>query len=330
MLRSYLLLLITGLLLTAARPVHAGIATSGSDSALYAVQLRASEDRALITGLRDSLARRGLPVYMTRATAEGRAYYRLRLGPFRSRGDARRLADFLGFSDYWLTDVAGEHDAFTQVVTQVVTDAVRLEPMPPYVFIGERHPIVVVRRPTSTSALAPPSALVYAPKRDRPMRIDHMTGFEMASTALLFGQAERVFVNPRGKPVSAFEDAVVAFSRAAGLSRHVVRDGLTFYNDSVAVRFTMLRAYDIARDTLIAYPQPGFDYVTAGGERKRFTGRVTRRRLLWQGNARAWRLMPRGAGNLVTDRTALYVRPTARGDVMELGIAFFTGRKGQG
>lgn len=321
-------LLIAGMLLTATGPTQAAVpATTPSDSTLYAIQLRASEDRALIEGMRDSLAQRGLPVYAMRIAAGESVHYRLRVGPFRSREDARRLADFLGFSDYWLTDVKGESDAFARVVTQVIIDAVRMEPVPPYIYIGRRHSFVLVRLPVSANTTLPPRALLYVPDRNKPLRFKHMTGFQESALALLFGEAERVFVNPVGRPIGAFSEEIAAFSRSAGLSRHVVRDGLTFYNDSVAVRFTLLRAYDFSADTLITYTHPGFDYVTADGERKRFTGRIEQRRLLWEGNENAWRLLPRGAGNLATDRTALYVRPTERGDVMELGIAFFVGEE---
>ncbi len=302
-------------------PVYGAQAQPGEEKQVaFALQVRADEDEALITGLADSLSQAGFPAYVARP--EGGSHYRLRMGPFLDRADAERFASFHHFEDYWIAQ-ADPTRTFPRVVTQVIVDAVSLEPAPPYVYIGRRQPVVALRRPLVPRGIAPVQLHLYVPGRAEPLIVEDVTGLDETPEYLLIGQAERVFVNPQRVPITQFSGEIEAFSRDVGISSHVVRDGLAFYNDSTMARFTLLRAYDFVRDTLVAYAQPGFDFVNDQGERVRFTGYVRRRQAVRQGHARAWRLMPGGAGTLDVGQTALYVRPGTRGDVMELCIAFF-------
>lgn len=324
MLRTCLLLLAAGLLLPAA--ANSAIAAS-LDSTRYTLQIRSDGDEALITALADSLSQVGFPAYVAREGAEG-GTYRLRMGPFLKRAGAERFASFHHFEDYWITE-ADPTRAFPRVVVQVIVDAVRLEPAPPYVYLGEWHSFVALRHPVAPMGISPVQLQLYVPGRVEPLIVRNVTGLDEMREQLMIGQAARVFVNPQAAPVAQFSEEIAVFSRRAGISSHVVRDGLALYNDSTMARFTLLRAYDFARDTLMAYAQPGFDYVNDRGEYVQFTGHVQQRRAVRRGNARAWRLMPGRSGSLDVGQTALYIRPAPRGDVMELCIVFFEKSRGR-
>lgn len=289
-----------------------------SPEEVFAIQVEASEDTTLIASLRDSLDHFGLPIYTTQEDA----FHRLRVGPFLDRADAERFAAFHQFEDYWVGAATGD-GPFENVVTEVIVDAATLEPRAPYVYVGQRHPFVALRHPRSPRAVMPTDMSLYVPGRPEPLTIDNATGLQEEETALSFGISERVFVNPRHEAVERFAKDIEAFSREHELSRHVVEEGLAYYDSGVAARFTLLGAYDFERDTLLTHEQPGFDYVGANGQRERFTGAVKRQRDLLKGNVSAWPMTPRGSVGLRTDHAALYARPSERGDTADLCIVFF-------
>ena len=288
---------------------------------VYAIQLRASEDSTLIAGLLDSLRQAAVPAYVTATEAEGKTYRRLRIGPFTSRQQAEAFAAFHGYdSDAWIGNAAGDRAAFSQVVAQVWTDALGTQRGPLYYYLGRQHPLIGVLQPRTGpgGALLTAELRLYVEGRARPVLLENITGFAEAPGGVEFGQAERVFVNPRGRPVADFEEDVRDFARMFGVSRYVIEENLSYFDDGVAARFTVLGAYDLAHDTVQTFAQPGFDYARISGSRERFRGRVRGAQTFRKGNALARRVSatePTAGGNA---HAAFYARPTERGAAVEL------------
>ena len=293
---------------------------------VYAIQLRASEDSTLVAGLLDSLRQAAVPAYVTKTEAEGNTYHRLRVGPFASEAEAEVFAAFHGYDrDVWIGNAAEDRTAFRQVVAQVWTDALSTRQGPLYYYLGRQQPLVGVLQPRTgpRGALLPAELRLYVAGRTRPVLLENVTGFAEVPGGVEFGQAERVFVNPRGRPAADFEEDVRAFARAFGVSRYVIEENLIYFDDGVAARFTVLGAYDLARDTVQTFAQPGFDYARISGDRERFRGRVRGAQTFRRGNALARRVSatePTAGSNA---HAAFYARPSERGEAVELCLVRF-------
>ena len=293
---------------------------------VYAIQLRASEDSALVAGVLDSLRQAAVPAYVTTTDAKGATYHRLRVGPFASEAQAEAFAAFHGYDrDVWIGSAAGDRGAFRQVVAQVWTDALSTQQGPLYYYLGRQQPLVGVLQPRTGpgGALLPAELRLYVEGRIQPVLLENVTGFAETLGGVEFGQAERVFVNPRGRPAADFEEDVRNFARAFGVSRYVIEENLTYFDGGVAARFTVLGAYDLARDTVQTFAQPGFDYARISGDRERFRGRVRGAQTFRRGNALARRVSatePTAGGNA---HAAFYARPSERGAAVELCLVQF-------
>lgn len=301
--------------------------TAAADaSRLYAIQLSASNDSGAVAAEAEALRQRAVPAYAA-AKQTGGATYRLRVGPFTSVEAARAFAAFHGYEGAWIGPAAQPRGAAApgRAVGRVVTDAYEASAGLAYYLLGQAHPLLAILRPRvgADGALLPAALRLYLADRPQPVLAENVTGVAETPTAVEMGRAVRVFDDPLQAPTETVAVAIEAFSEAVGLERAVVQDRLAYYEDGKAAWFTMLSAYDLARDTLVVRAEPGFDYVRPTGEREVFTGAVSQAATYRKGSARM-RGMNEDAPLAVSgERVAFYARPAAGGAGVELCVAFF-------
>lgn len=267
---------------SAAQPASAQPAP---DSARYAVQVRATSERAVVAQMLDSLRQRHVPAYV--AAAEG-GPFRLRIGPFTSDSLAQRYVQVSDWPEAWVVDAAADAGP-GRAVTHVRCDTLYTRGQETYVYLGRFQPLLVVlqRSPGGRRSLLPSQMRMYAAGAAQPVVVEDVTGFLETEGAVEFGQAERVYVNPQRKSEEALRSEVQAFSEAYGVSPSVIRVGMALYNDNRVARFTLRKAVDLRRGAVVAYAQPGLDYAGFGGTQRRFTGTVAPEGRFRRGNVRA-------------------------------------------
>ncbi len=319
---------IFGLLLIGGGPPDAR-AQAAPDSLWHVLQIRASEDSVVIEQMLDSLRQMHVPAYRLRAEVDGDSYHRLRVGPFTTEAAARRVARFHAFDEAWIVDVPADSFASQAPVTHVLIDTLSVRGTRTYVYPGEHLPVVaVLQRAGGPRNTLPAPLRLYRAGRERPLRIDNVTGLLETDSTLEFGQAERVYVAPERKTERRLRAEVQAFSELHGLSRYIVQDGLALYNNGRIARFTVLGVYSARRDAVQVYPQPGFDFAGFGGVLRRFTGPVQVEARYRRGNAHAHRLPGDRPFALRSDRVVLYSRPLGeRGAAVVFCALFFAERE---
>jgi hypothetical protein len=227
--------------------------------------------------------------------------------------------------------------AFGRVTVGVATDVVPLRPRPPRYLLGRRHAFATLLVPGyGRRATAQPATMrVYTPGGEaagEPTLVERVTGVRETPGALEYGRAERVFVRDTSEAVADYASAIEAFSRQHGVSKYLVQDGLAFYDEGRVARFTLLGRLPLpATGAPETKSQPGFDYVDARGQAVRHRGRVGEAQARQVGNADDRYLRPEGPTQEATRRTALFARPTERGENAQVCVLFFAGpRQGAG
>jgi hypothetical protein len=296
----------------------------------FAIQVNASEDAALVARQLDSLRRRGVPAYRTRTTTDaGATFHRLRVGPFLGRTAAATFARFQGYADPWIVPVGrASKRASERIVRDVRTELVPLRPRPPRVLLGRRNASAAFLMPPYGNApegTRPATVRVYTPARDAPAVIERVTGVREADGVLEYGRAERVFLRrDTSASVDEYAAEVEAFSRERGISSYLVRDRLAFYDGGRVARFTLLGRLPLSGGAPTVHEQPGFDYVNAQGRTVRYRGKPAEPgRARKTGHALARRLLQSAPMQMSTSRTALFARPTARGENARVCLLFF-------
>lgn len=289
----------------------------------YAVQLRASEVESEIDGLLDSLQQEGFPAYKASADVRGTMYHRLRMGPFLSPEDARQLVAFAGIEDVWVVEA---DDEAQRTASRFACQALPMRGRETYAYLGRYQPFLALMQRTrpARGSLLPSELHLFVPGRPTPTRIDDVTGFLEAEGGLELGKAARVYVNPARKSRETIQQELRLFSQEYGLSHYVVSNGLALYNDDRVARFTLLGTYHFAQDTVLVYPQSGFDYAGFGDTRRRFTGSVAPEGRFRRGNVRAERVPDREAFTWSSDYVTVFGRPAdERGGVADVCALFY-------
>jgi len=87
-------------------PPARGVPAAGAPVEGPVVQVFSSADREQAQKVRDRLVDGGQPAYLSPVEVEGRTMYRVRIGPFRDRGEAEKVADAVRHEykyDTWIT-----------------------------------------------------------------------------------------------------------------------------------------------------------------------------------------------------------------------------------
>ena len=294
----------------------------------YAIQVNASPVASRIADQLDSLRRRGIPAYRTRTTRDTATYHRLRVGPFPGQATARSFARCQGYANPWIVSAAADRPAFGRTVSSLATDVVSLRPRPPRFLLGRQNAVVALLMPAygsgaDTPSTQPATLRVYTPERTEPVVVEKVTGVREAAGALEYGRAERVFVRDTAESVTAYAADIEAFSREHALSKYLVEDQMAFYDEGRMARFTLLGTLPLPAGTPELHSQPGFDYVDSRGQAVRHQGIMDGEQITRMGNATTRRLQSSGPTHASTSHTALFARPTERGESAQVCFLFF-------